>query len=139
LASTESGSFFFNHSLRDGLPFFKRELVQMIPQSLAKGCRIVDDLWPMDTLLPRVRQLLTFLLKLWPRGSEFLTPRLELTQGDHLGLIGIQQALVLPLEPRLPWQPWRLLHLQPGEVLFLGCRPGLTALFNWIERDSRHV
>ena len=56
----------------------------------------------MDTLLPRVCQLLAFLLDLLQRGSALLTPRLELTQGDHLGLLGIEQALVLPLEPLLP-------------------------------------
>jgi hypothetical protein len=79
----------------------------------------------MDTLLPRVRQLLTFLLNLVPRGSELLTPRLEFTQGDNLGLIGIEPALVLPLEPLLPLQQVRVLRLQPGEVLLLGCSPGL--------------
>jgi hypothetical protein len=79
----------------------------------------------MDTLLPRVRQLLTFPLDLLQRGSELLTSRLELTQGDNLGLIGIEQALVLPLETLLPLQQLRLLHLQPGEVLLLGCSPGL--------------
>jgi hypothetical protein len=56
----------------------------------------------MDTLLLRVRQLLTFLLDLLQRGSELLTPRLELTQGDSLSLIGIESALALPLEPLLP-------------------------------------
>jgi hypothetical protein len=79
----------------------------------------------MDTLLPRVRQLLTCLLDPLQRGSELLTPRLELTQGDNLSLIGIEQALVLPLEPLLPLQQLRLLRFQPGEVLLLGGRPGL--------------
>ncbi len=46
---------FTDQALRDGLRFFTRELVKMIPQSLAKGCRIADHLLPMDTLLPRVR------------------------------------------------------------------------------------
>jgi hypothetical protein len=114
-----------DQALRDGLPFFTRELVQMIPQSLAKGCRIVDHLLPMDTLMPHVRQLLTLLLDLLPRGRELLTPRLELTQGGHLGLIGIEQALVLPLEPLLALQQLRLLRFQPGELLLLGCSPGL--------------
>ena len=78
----------------------------------------------MDTLLLCVRQLLTFLLDLLPRGRELLTPRLELTQGDHLGLIGIEPALVLALAPLLPLPQVRLLRFQPGELL-LGCRPGL--------------
>jgi hypothetical protein len=79
----------------------------------------------MDTLLPRVRQLLTFLLDLLQRGRELLTPCLELTQGDYLGLIGIEQALVLPLEPLLPLQQLRWLRFQPREALLSGCRPGL--------------
>jgi hypothetical protein len=79
----------------------------------------------MDTLLARVRQWLTFLLDLVPRGSEFLPPRLELTQGNNLSLIGIEQALGLPLKPLLPLQQLRLLRFQPGEVLLLGGSPGL--------------
>ena len=79
----------------------------------------------MDMLLLRVRQLLTFLLDLLQRGSELLTPCLELTQGDHLGLIGIEQALVLSLESLLPLQHLRLLRLQPGEMLLLGGSSGL--------------
>jgi hypothetical protein len=55
---------FIDQARRDGLPFFTRELVKIIPQSLAKGCRMVDHPLPMDTLLPRVRQWLTFLLDL---------------------------------------------------------------------------
>ena len=79
----------------------------------------------MNTLLPRVRQLLTFLLDLLQRGRELLTPRPELTQGNDLSLIGIEQALVLPFEPLLLLQQLLLLRFQPGEVLLLGCRPGL--------------
>jgi hypothetical protein len=56
----------------------------------------------MDTLLPRVRSWLTFLLDLLQRGSKLLTPRLEFTQCDHRGSIGIEQVLVLPLEQLLP-------------------------------------
>jgi hypothetical protein len=68
---------FIDQARRDGLPFFTRELVKIIPQSLAKGCRMVDHPLPMDTLLPRVRQWLTFLLDLLQCGSELLTPRLD--------------------------------------------------------------
>jgi hypothetical protein len=69
---------------------------------LAKGRGIVDHLLPLDALLSCVCQLPTFLLHLLQRGSEFLLPRLKLTQRDHLGLIGIKQALVLPLDPLPP-------------------------------------
>jgi hypothetical protein len=34
-------------------------------------------------------------------GSKFLTPRLQLPQVEHLGLIGIEQTLVLTLDPLL--------------------------------------
>jgi hypothetical protein len=91
-----------DQALRDGQSFFTRELVKMIPQSLANDGCLLDYPLPMDTLLPRVRSLLAFLLEPLPRGRELLTPRLELTPGDHLGLIGIAHALGLPLEPLLP-------------------------------------
>ena len=45
---------FADQALGDGLPFFKRELVKIVAQQLAKGLGIVDDLLPMDALLPRV-------------------------------------------------------------------------------------
>jgi hypothetical protein len=38
---------------------------------------------------------------------------LELTEGDNLGLIGIEQALVLPLEPLPPLQQLLLVRLKP--------------------------
>src|SRR5438128_3312808 len=45
---------FANQAPGDGLPFSKRELFQIVSQQLAKGCRIIDHLLPMDALLPRV-------------------------------------------------------------------------------------
>ena len=104
---------FADQALRDGLPFFKRELRKIRPQQLAKGRGIVDHLLPLDALLSRVGQLSTFLFDLLQRGREFLPPRLELTKGNNLGLIGIKQALVLPLDPLPPLQQLSLLCLQP--------------------------
>ena len=104
---------FADQALCNGLSFFKRELRQIRPQQLAKGRGIVDDLLPLDTLLARVGQLPTFLLDLLQRGSKFLPPRLELTECDNLGLIGIKQALILPLDPLPPLQQLRLLRLKP--------------------------
>jgi hypothetical protein len=103
---------FADQALRNSLPFFKRELRQIRPQQLAKGRGIVDDLLPLDTLLARVGQLPTFLLDLLQRGSKFLPPRLELTEGNNLGLIGIKQALVLSLDPLPPLQQLRLVRLK---------------------------
>ena len=70
---------FADQALRDGLPFFKRELRKIRPQQLAKGRGIVDHLLPLDALLSRVGQLSTLLLDLLQRGSKFLSPHLELT------------------------------------------------------------
>jgi hypothetical protein len=86
---------------------------------------MVDHLLPMDTLLPRVRSLPAVLLDLLQRGRQFLPPCLQCTQGNHLGLIGIKQALVLPLEPLSSLDQWRVLRLQPGEGLLFGRCPGL--------------
>jgi hypothetical protein len=68
---------------------------------LAKGLGMVNDLLPMNALLPSLRQLATFLLNLVQLGREFLTPHLQFTEGEYLGLIGIEQALVLTLDPLL--------------------------------------
>jgi hypothetical protein len=61
-------------------------------------------------------------------GREFLTPRLQLTQVEHLGLIGIEQALVLTLDPLLALEQLRLLCLKRGEVLLFGFSPSLMQL-----------
>jgi hypothetical protein len=103
---------FADQALGDGLPFFKRELCKVIAQQLAKGLGIINDLLPMDTLLPSLRSLPTFLLNLLQLGREFLTPRLPLTQVDNLGLIRIEQALVLPLDPLAPLEQLCLLRLK---------------------------
>jgi hypothetical protein len=121
---------FADQASGDGLPFSTRELCQSVPQQLAKGCRIVDHLLPVDALLPRWRSLPTFLLDLLQRGRALLPPRLEFTPGHHRGLIGIQQALVLPFEPLPSRQPWRVLRLKPGVVLLCGFRPRLMPVRN---------
>jgi hypothetical protein len=103
---------FADQALGNGLSFFKRELRQIRPQQLAKGRGIVNHLLPLDALLSRVGQLPTFLLNLLQRGSQLLPPRLELTECDNLGLIGIKQALILPLDPLPPLPQLRLLRLK---------------------------
>jgi len=104
---------FADQTLGNGLSLFKRELRQIRPQQLAKGRGILDHLLPLDALLSCVGQLPTFLFNLLQRSSKFLPPCLELTEGDNLGLISIQQALVLPLNPLPPLQQLRLLRLKP--------------------------
>ena len=103
---------FADQALCNGLSFFKRALRKIRPQQLAKGRGIIDHLLPLDALFSCVGQLPTFLLDLVQRSSQFLAPRLELTEGDNLGLIGIKQALVLPLDPLPPLQQLRLLRLK---------------------------
>jgi hypothetical protein len=77
---------------------------------LAKSLGIVNDLLPMKALLPSLRQLPTFLLNLLQLGREFLAPRLQLTEVENLGLISIEQALVLTLDPLLSLEQLRLLR-----------------------------
>src|SRR3989441_599503 len=43
-----------DQALGDGLTFFKRELCKILAQQLPKGLGIINDLLPMDALLPRV-------------------------------------------------------------------------------------
>jgi hypothetical protein len=120
--------------LRDRLPFFKRELFQVRAEQLAQGLSMLHHLLPMDALMPRVRSLPSFLLKLLQVPREFLAPRLQLTEVHNLGLVGIQQALVLPLAPLASLGQLRLLRLKRGEVLPFGVRPGLRPL-----RDHRGI
>ena len=86
---------------------------------------MVAPLLPREALLARVGHMRTFLCDLVPQSSQFLAPRLERTECDDLGLLGIKQALVLPLAALAPRQPLSLLPLKPCEgLLFRGC-PGL--------------
>jgi hypothetical protein len=43
-----------DQTLGNSLPFFKRELGQILAQQLAKGRGMVHDVLPMDALLPCV-------------------------------------------------------------------------------------
>src|SRR5205809_3994838 len=79
-----------DQALGDGLTFFKRELCKILAQQLPKGLGIINDLLPMDALLPRVGSLPAFLGNLLLRRSDFLTPCLQLMEIDNLGLIGIE-------------------------------------------------
>jgi hypothetical protein len=79
-----------DHTLGDGLTFFKRELCQVLAQQLAKGLGIVKDLLPMDALLPRVGSLPAFLSNLVQLRSECLTPCVQRREMDNLGLIGLK-------------------------------------------------
>ena len=102
---------FADEALGDSLTFFTRELFKVMVQSLAKGLGIVNHLLPMNALLPSLSLWPTFLLNLWPLGSEFLTLHVQLTQVEHLSLIGIEHTLVLTLDP--------LLALEQGQELRL--------------------
>ena len=48
-----------------------------------------------------------------PTSGQYLLRTLVTCGECGLGMVGIQQALVLPLEPLPPLQQWRLLRLQP--------------------------
>ena len=80
---------FADQALGDGLPFFKRELGQILAQQWAKGLGIVHHVLPMDALLPRLRSLATFLGNLVQLRRKLLTPCLQLLEMENLGLIGI--------------------------------------------------
>jgi hypothetical protein len=65
-----------------------------------------------------------------PLGREFLTARLQLCQVNDLGLIGIEQALLLALNPLPPLEQLGVLRLQRREVLLFGCGPALVKLWD---------
>jgi hypothetical protein len=68
-------------------------------------------------------QLLPFLLDLLPLGSDFAPPTWSFLEADHVGLIGIEQALALSLEPLLPLVEVLLLGGNGGEILLCGVGP----------------
>ena len=117
--------YFVNQTLGHRLGFFKREALQMPPQELPKGLGMVDHLLPMHRLLLRTAQLLLFLLDLLPLGRDFSPPTLQFLEVDHVGLIRIEQALALSLEPLLPLVKVLLLGGKGGEILLFGVGPGL--------------
>ena len=43
---------FVDQASGDGLPFYKRELFEILTQQLAKGCSMINHLLPMNALLP---------------------------------------------------------------------------------------
>jgi hypothetical protein len=116
---------FADQALGDRLTFCTRALFKVMAQYLATGLGLVNDLWPMKALWPSLRSLPTCLLTLLPRGSEFLTPPLPLTQVEPRGLRGVEHTLVLTLAPLLALEQWRELRRERREVLWCGCRPGL--------------
>ena len=75
-----------------------------------------------------------FLLDLLQLPREFLAPRVQLTEVHNLSLVGIQQALVLPLDPLASLVQLRVLCLKRREVLPFGVHPGLMQL-----RDHRGI
>jgi len=108
-----------------GLPCCKRELGKILAQQLAQSFGRVNDLLPMDALLPRLRSWSTCLGNLVQLCSEFPTPCLPLMEIDNLGLRGIEDALGLTLKPLPPLAQLRLGPRQPCEVLVFGFSPSL--------------
>jgi len=89
---------FLDQALRHGLALFKRESFEIVAEQFPKGLGVVNDLLPMNSLLSSVRQSLNLLLDLLQLCREFLSPRLHFSEVDCLGLIGVEQSLILSLD-----------------------------------------
>ena len=85
-----SNDHFADETLDHRLTLFERELLQIFPQELPKGLRMVHDLLPRHRLLVRPCELLEFLGDLLPCGRHFPPATLSFVQADDLGLIGIE-------------------------------------------------
>src|SRR5690348_11092329 len=59
-----------DEALDHRLTLFERELIQIVPQELPKGLRLVHDLVPMPRLRVRLCELLEFLGDLWQCGRQ---------------------------------------------------------------------
>jgi hypothetical protein len=85
-----SNDHFADEALDHRLTLFERELIQIFPQELPKGLRMVHDLLPMHRLLLCLCELLEFLDDLLQFGRHFPPATLSCVQADDLGLIGIE-------------------------------------------------
>ena len=71
---------------------------EIVAEQFPKGLGVVNDLLPMNGLLSSVRQSPNLLLDLLRLCREFLSPRLHFGEVDGLGLIGVEQSLILSLD-----------------------------------------
>lgn len=97
---------------------------------MTKVVDVLDHLLPVERLLVRVRQLLQFAVEVLQFGGEFLAAELQLTESDHLRLIGIHEALALPFETLAAVLQLGLLRAERGQVLLFPLRPTLMQCGN---------
>jgi hypothetical protein len=101
---------FTDQAVGDRLAFFTREPVQIVPQQPPKGFGVINGLLPMPRLLLRASSWLTCLLDLLELGSQLQPPTLSFAQANNLGLIGVKEALALPLQTLPALQELCVLH-----------------------------
>ena len=95
---------------------------------------MLNHLLPLPRLLLRASSWLACLRDLLELGGEFQPPSLSCAQADHLGLIGVQSALALPLQTLPPLQEVGVLRGECRAVLWLGLGPGLMQAGNPVGR-----
>ena len=101
-----SDDHFAHEALDHRLTRFERELLARLPQELPKGVGLVHDLWPMPRLLLSPGALRECLSDVLPCGRHVPPSTLSCIQADDRGLLGIEEALMLPLATRPPLEQW---------------------------------
>ena len=93
---------------------------------MTKVVDVLDYSLPVAGLLLRVRELLQFAIHLLQFGGEFLAAELQFTESDYLRLIGIYEALTLPLQAVAALLELGLLGRECGQIMLFTLRPVLV-------------
>jgi hypothetical protein len=85
-----------------------------------------DDVMPVKGLLVGLSQLLQFAVEVMEFGGEFLSAELQFTQSYDLCLIGLQQAVALPLHAAFALPELFLLGGERGQIVLFALGPALV-------------
>jgi transposase len=99
---------------------FTRGPVPMVTPQVPQGCGLRHDLVPRPRLVLDAGSWLALLRALWHLRGEGQPPGVSCAQTDPRGLIRVQSALALPLQPPPPLQELGWLRGEGCVVLVLG-------------------
>jgi hypothetical protein len=93
---------------------------------VTKVVGVLDHSLPVAGVVLRGGELLQFAIHLLQLGGEFLATELQFTESDYLCLIGIHEALTLPLQAVAALLELGLLSRERGQILLFTLRPVLV-------------
>ena len=84
---------FFHQQLDHCLAVFETQAVHITPEQGMAVLDIAGDMFPLNGRVTLLFELLSFLLESLEPLRDLLTPRRQLSQGEHLLLIGVDESL----------------------------------------------